>query len=54
MPTSLCPHCKQWHLASLRCERTALARYQEKDAGEQDNADVAETFSIARYLMQRR
>jgi hypothetical protein len=55
MATSyLCPRCKQWHLASLKCERTALARYQENDAREQDNADVAEAFSIARYLLDRR
>jgi hypothetical protein len=55
MATShLCPGCGRWHLANLRCERTVLARYQSSDAGRQDDADVAETLSIARYLTRTR
>ena len=52
--THLCPDCGKWHLARLQCRRTPLARYERSDAERQGDADVAETLSIARYLLRTR
>jgi hypothetical protein len=38
----------------VRCWRSPLARYELIDVVEQEDADVAETLSIARYLLQTR
>ena len=55
MATShLCPICGRWHLATLRCRRSTLARYQQIDVIQQEDADVAETLAIARYLLRTR
>jgi hypothetical protein len=49
-----CPGCGKWHLASTRCERSPLARYEQVDAAQQGTSDVAETLAIARYLLRTR